>query len=83
MVKCELRKYDLALFAQALLSNIPNTVEPLPDRLAKFAPLSSNLCLIDPISGYAGITIFSKSFSKNLNERKSFLIKCAKLGILF
>jgi len=83
MVKCELWKNDSALFNLASSSKTPYTVEPLPDRLANFAPLSNNFCLIAPISGYAGITIFSKSFSKNLNVRKFFLIKSANLGIMF
>ena len=51
--------------ASASSLNNPNTVEPLPDRLANLALQSSNLLLITPISGYVEKTIFSKSFSKS------------------
>ena len=75
------RKNNLASLAEASSSKIPYTVEPLPDRLANRAPNSSSFRLMAPISGYAGITIRSKSFSKISSEELSPLKKPTKLGI--
>ncbi|GIS53444.1 hypothetical protein Ct9H90mP29_04860 [bacterium] len=57
-------KYDSADIALLSSSNIPYTVEPEPDRLANRDPQDSSFFFIFPISGYAGTTIDSKSFSK-------------------
>jgi hypothetical protein len=60
-------KYENALFKDTSSLNIPNTVEPEPDRLAYRAPSAWSFSFIFPISGYVGTTIDSKSFSKSFN----------------
>ena len=79
MVLWEFRKNNSASFAIASSLKIPYTVEPLPDKLENKAPNSRIFFFILPISGYAGITIRSKSFSKNFGEEKSPSKKPAKL----
>ena len=75
-------KYENAFSNKTSSIKIPNTVEPEPDRLAYCAPNAQSCSFISPISGYAGITIDSKSFSISLSLLKFIVFLFNKLAKL-